>query len=50
MRKFYSGYFKGVPDFKKNRMKLMTSPTMDEILEIIRGFRNNSEFLLNELH
>ena len=35
MRKFYSGYFKGVPDFKKFRMKLMTSDSLEEILEII---------------
>jgi nifR3 family TIM-barrel protein len=35
MRKFYSGYFRGVPDFKKHRMKLMTMDEMDGVLELI---------------
>jgi len=35
MRKFYSGYFKGVPDFKKYRMMLMTLDEMDRVLELI---------------
>jgi nifR3 family TIM-barrel protein len=35
IRKFYSGYFKGVPDFKKFRMRLMTAGTLQEIEEII---------------
>lgn len=34
MRKFYSGYFKGIPDFKKQRMRLVTSTTIEELLDI----------------
>jgi nifR3 family TIM-barrel protein len=35
MRKFYSGYFRGVPGFKKYRMMLMTLDKMDQVLELI---------------
>ena len=35
MRKFYSGYFRGVPDFKKYRLKLMTLDKTDQVLELI---------------
>ena len=35
MRKFYSGYFRGVPDFKKHRLMLMTLDEMDQVLELI---------------
>ena len=35
MRKFYSGYFRGVPDFKKHRMKLMTLDEMEGVLKLI---------------
>jgi nifR3 family TIM-barrel protein len=35
MRKFYSGYFRGIPDFKKYRMTLMTLDEMDRVLELI---------------
>jgi tRNA-dihydrouridine synthase B len=35
MRKFYSGYFKGIPDFKKYRMRLVTAPTIEEIYSIL---------------
>jgi nifR3 family TIM-barrel protein len=35
MRKFYSGYFKGVPDFKKYRLMLMTLDEMDRVVELI---------------
>jgi nifR3 family TIM-barrel protein len=35
MRKFYSGYFRGVPDFKKHRMKLMTLDKINLVLELI---------------
>jgi tRNA-dihydrouridine synthase B len=31
IRKFYSGYFRDLPDFKKHRMKLMETSTRDEI-------------------
>ncbi len=35
MRKFYSGYFRGVPDFKKHRLLLMTLDEIDPVLELI---------------
>jgi tRNA-dihydrouridine synthase B len=35
LRKFYSGYFKGIHDFKKFRMKLVTAPTINEIYDIL---------------
>ncbi len=35
MRKFYSGYFRGVSDFKKHRLMLMTLDEMDQVLELI---------------
>ena len=38
MRKFYSGYFKDLPDFKKYRMRLMMAQSEVEINEIIKEF------------
>jgi nifR3 family TIM-barrel protein len=42
MRKFYSGYFRGLPDFKKYRMKLLTAKGLEEVEavleEIKRGY------------
>lgn len=35
MRKFYSGYFRGVPDFKKYRMALVTQEKMEGVMELI---------------
>jgi tRNA-dihydrouridine synthase len=35
MRKFYTGYFKGIPDFKKHRMRLVTALSIDEIYKIL---------------
>ena len=35
MRKFYSGYFRGIPDFKRYRMILMTLEKMDQVFELI---------------
>jgi len=35
MRKFYSGYFKGVPDFKKYRINLMTLVDIKQIFDLI---------------
>lgn len=46
MRKHYSGYFKGFPDFKKIRMEIITLKEYDEISAILvaglgRDFQNN---------
>jgi tRNA-dihydrouridine synthase B len=35
LRKFYSGYFRGIPDFKKWRMKLVSAPSLEEVLGIL---------------
>ncbi|MBN2485861.1 MAG: tRNA dihydrouridine synthase DusB [Bacteroidales bacterium] len=35
MRKHFSHYFKGLPDFKEFRLKLLTTPDVDEILELL---------------
>lgn len=35
MRKFYSGYFKGVPHFKTHKMQLITSLNVEEIKSIL---------------
>jgi tRNA-dihydrouridine synthase B len=35
MRKFYSGYFKGIPDFKKYRMRLVTALSIEEVYSIL---------------
>ena len=35
MRRHYANYFKGVPDFKEWRMKLVTSSNIDELLCIL---------------
>lgn len=34
-RKFYSGYFKGVPDFKKFRMRLVTANDLPVVYQIL---------------
>jgi tRNA-dihydrouridine synthase len=35
MRRHFSHYFKGLPDFKEIRLKLLTSKNVDEISEIL---------------
>ncbi len=34
-RRHYTGYFKGIPNFKEHRLKLVTAPTKDDVLEIL---------------
>ncbi len=38
MRAFYSGYFKGVFNFKSTRMKLMNASTIQECHDILMGY------------
>lgn len=38
IRKFYSGYFKGVPNFKPFKIKLMAARSQNEIHEILENF------------
>mgnify|MGYP003450371141 FL=1 len=35
MRRHYANYFKGIPNFKEYRMKLVTADTLAEIQEIL---------------
>lgn len=35
MRKHLSCYFKGLPDFKETRVKLVTAPTADEVMALL---------------
>ena len=41
MRKFYSGYFKGVPHFKTHKMQLITSLNLGEIKSILADLANS---------
>lgn len=40
IRRHFSNYFKGIPDFKETRLKLLTSPDPEEIKNIINDIRN----------
>ncbi len=45
MRKHYGNYFRGIPDFKEHRMKLVTSNSEQEILSLLEEIQINfSEF------
>lgn len=37
MRSQYSGYFRGVPDFKRTKVRLMSAGTIEECREILSG-------------
>jgi nifR3 family TIM-barrel protein len=36
LRRLYSGYFRGIPDFKPWRMKLVTAPDIEAVRDILR--------------
>lgn len=40
MRRHLSNYFKGLPDFKETRLKLLTAKEADEVKEIINFIKN----------
>jgi len=42
-RRHYSNYFKGIPDFKPYRTKLVTSDTLEEIMEVFLDLENKKE-------
>jgi tRNA-dihydrouridine synthase B len=44
LRKFYSGYFKGIPDFKKYRMRLVTAMNIEEINGILAEIEKSLSF------
>jgi tRNA-dihydrouridine synthase B len=41
MRRHYSNYFKGIPNFKEQRMKLVSLATEKEILEVLEDIKYN---------
>jgi nifR3 family TIM-barrel protein len=43
LRKFYSGYFKGIPDFKKYRMSLVTALSIEEVFGILAEIEKTSK-------
>lgn len=36
LRKFYSGYFRGLPDMKKHRLRLVTAQSLEEVEQILQ--------------
>ena len=45
MKRHYTNYFKGIPDFKQYRMKLMLSETSDEVLESLNEIDNKVDHI-----
>jgi tRNA-dihydrouridine synthase B len=43
MRRHYSNYFKGIPDFKEYRMKLVTLDTIEDIHSVLEEISNKFE-------
>jgi nifR3 family TIM-barrel protein len=43
-RRHYAGYFKGIPDFKPFRMKLVTASTKEEVFLILEDIVNRGVF------
>jgi tRNA-dihydrouridine synthase B len=43
-RKFYSGYFRGIPDFKKYRIRLVTASSLDEVYATIEEVLTQTSF------
>jgi tRNA-dihydrouridine synthase len=41
IRRHFSSYFKGLPNFRETRLRLLTSLDVNEIREIIEEIRNN---------
>ena len=44
MRRHYANYFKGIPNFKSTRIKLVTSEDLNEILDILGEIEENYSF------
>jgi nifR3 family TIM-barrel protein len=43
MRKQYSGYFRGIPNFKAWRLRLVTAPTMEDVYELLSRFETDTD-------
>ena len=41
MRRHFSNYFKGLPNFKETRIKLLTTLEVDEIFSILEGIKTS---------
>jgi tRNA-dihydrouridine synthase len=41
MRRHYANYFKGFPDFKEYRMRLVTTNDIEEIYQTLEEIKNN---------
>ena len=41
MRRHYANYFKGIPNFKEYRMRLVNLPTLEEIEEVLEEIQEN---------
>ncbi|MFD1769551.1 tRNA dihydrouridine synthase DusB [Sphingobacterium suaedae] len=41
MRRHYANYFKGIPNFKEHRMKLVSLQTQDEILDVLHEIEHH---------
>jgi tRNA-dihydrouridine synthase len=39
MRRHYANYFKGIPNFKEQRLKLVTADALDELVAVFAGIR-----------
>ena len=44
MRNHYANYFKGIPNFKETRTKLVTLNKLEEILDVLTGVTNQVQF------
>lgn len=44
MRNHYANYFKGIPNFKETRTKLVTLNKLNEILDVLAGVTNQPQF------
>jgi nifR3 family TIM-barrel protein len=42
MRKHYTNYFKGTPNFKETKIKLLTSESEDEIIQLLQNLSNSN--------
>jgi tRNA-dihydrouridine synthase B len=44
LRKHYSGYFKGFPNFKPWRIKLLLATSVEELLKVLEEIETNSQY------
>jgi len=44
LRKLYSGYFRGIPNFKSWRMLMVTAPSIEAVLELLTLIQTTDDF------